>query len=156
MIKCLIAVIPVLFAREREEVKQEDPKSLLLLPTDDDDDVDDMAANHQPQPPLSGSPSSAAFHHFQPWRNCIKTEKAEAGGEIPPGPGGKVEQLYYSHAVPPEMDPSRLAAHHPSQPSPFYAPAPDFPKPLPVPRSSHDPELDLKLQQCIEEGNAVG
>lgn len=94
-------------------------------------------------PPSSSgsvSPSSvAAYQHFQPWRSCIKTEKGEQVES-------KLELFYNPMATDPPVQ-LRANSH-----SPFY-PQLNYPA---VQKMSGHPEMDQKLQQCIEEGNCVG
>lgn len=99
------------------------------------------------------SSSSAAYQHFQPWRNCIKTEKADQDN---PGAG---DNMFYNsldlNCGDPRMNNNNMGVNAPHPP--FHQPAAYPPvQKLLAHQRDNNPELDLKLQQCIDEGNCVG
>lgn len=118
-----------------------------------------------PQSSAAAAAAAAAYQHFQPWRNCIKTEKdPENSGE-----------MFYNNKQQLDMncDPRmshgsvvETSAFHQQQlsyPASAAVPPPPQQHSLPLGQKlfiresgGSNPELDLKMQQCIEEGNCVG
>ena len=116
--------------------------------------------NHPPQSSRTLPHSQSSSHqHFQPWRNCIKTEKDQ-----------EVEGPARTAAFYPKMDldsgQQRMSsmglnvakAYHPVvgyQPAATTALDHHKQPPLFAQLCEKNPELDQKVQQCIEEGNGV-